>query len=85
MPEGLRQAFSTLQQLYCFLACNLSDENKVNIAKTGIKLKMEVERQVELNFAELLDIEEARKKVVINLDDIEDKLLQFSNEDWKLL
>lgn len=40
---------------------------------------------MELNFAELLDIEEARKKVVINLDDIEDKLLQFSNEDWRLL
>ncbi len=40
---------------------------------------------MELNFAELLDIEQARKKVSINLDDIEDKLLQFSNEDWSLL
>lgn len=58
----------------------MGSEEKVSINKGGMTLKKEEGKTVYIDFQELQDLEAARNKVNIDIENIEDKLLQFNSK-----
>lgn len=84
MSPELKEAFPTISELHHFLGNCLGDQNRVTISHEEIVL-IKDDRKVVLSIGELLHLQAERNRVVIDLDNIQDKLLLFSQKQWEIL